>query len=131
MSHLKHHSDTAWNVVPGYISLVNLVYSITEYFEFATRICQAGVYRGNLDISLDLNGVKGHLLTTDWMLRQHCAASEDHLSKTWHISSEGLIASSSEHSLKAIVWLCECFGWMSPNVEAIKRDQAKLLSGRL
>lgn len=131
-SHLRHNRDIVWNAVPGYISLVNLVYSITEYFEFAARICQAGVYRGNLDISLDLTGVKGFLLTTDWnrMWRQHCVASEDNLSKTWNVFSESLIAGSLDHSLKAIVWLCECLGWMSPNVDAIRGDQQKLLSGR-
>lgn len=132
MSHLSHQRGIEWNAVPGYISLVNLVYTVTEHFEFAARICQAGVYRGNLDISLDLNGVKGHLLTTDWnrMWRQYCVANEDHLTKTWNISSESVITSSLDHSLKAIVWLCECLGWMSPNVDAIRADQQKLLSGR-
>lgn len=131
-SHLSHIRDIEWNAVPGYIGLVNLVYSITEYFEFAARICQAGVYRGNLDISLDLTGVKGFVLATDWnrMRRQHCVASENHLSKTWNISSESLIAGSLDHSLKAIVWLCECLGLMSPNADAIRGDQQNLLSGR-
>jgi len=35
MSHLRHCADIVWNAVPGYISLVNLVYTITEHFEFA------------------------------------------------------------------------------------------------
>jgi hypothetical protein len=132
-SHLRHLKDIDWDAIPGYISLVNLVYTVTEYFEFAARICQAGIYRGGLDVSLELTGIKGFVLTTDWnrSWNQYCAASDDHLGKTWHVSSEKLIADSSEHSLKAISWLCECFGWMSPNLEALRVDQQKLLSGKL
>jgi hypothetical protein len=133
ISHLRHLRDIDWDSIPGYLSLVNLVYTITEYFEFAARICQAGVYRGVLDITLELNGANGFLLTTDWdrSWHQYCEASDDHLKKTWYIPTEMLIAGSSEHSLTAIAWICECFGWMSPNLESLRGDQKKLLSGRL
>ena len=133
VSHLRHEQGIDWDIVPGFVSLVNLVYTITEYFEFAARICQSGVYQGNLDISIDLNGAKGFVLTTEWgrIWRQYCAASENHLTKTWRVSSEKLIAGSLEHSLTAIAWLSECFGWLSPNLDAIRSDQQKLLTGRL
>lgn len=133
MSHLRHRDDINWNAIPGYISLVNLVYTVTEMFEFAARICQAGVYRGNLDISLELDGIKGYVLTTEWnrAWRQFCAATDNRLAKTWRVPSDGLIAGSADHSLKAISWLCECFGWMSPNLEALRNDQQKLFSGNL
>jgi len=133
MSHLHHRTDIDWNAIPGYISLVNLIYNVTEYFEFAARICQAGVYRGGLDVSLELQGIKGFVLTTDWnrAWSDYRCATDDRLRKTWHLSTEILVAGSVEHSRKAIVWLCECFGWMAPNVEAIKKDQERLLSGRL
>ncbi len=78
MSHLRHMRDIDWNAIPGYVSIVNLVYTITEYFEFAARICQAGVYQGNLNISIELHGAKGYLLTTDWNRSWHdwcCAVS--------------------------------------------------------
>tara|TARA_A100001391_G_scaffold203113_2_gene194598 strand:- start:966 stop:1391 length:426 start_codon:yes stop_codon:yes gene_type:complete len=73
------------------------------------------------------------MLTTDVdrMWSQHCAASEDNLNKTWSVSSESLVSDSLEHSLKAIVWLVECLGWMSPNEDSIRSDQQKLISGRL
>jgi hypothetical protein len=133
MSHLRHRKEIDWTTVPGYVSLVNLVYTVTEYFEFAARICQAGVYRGGLDVTLELTRIKGFVLTTDWerSWSEYRPATDDRLRKTWRLSSEKLVAGSTEHSLKAIVWLCECFGWMSPNVEALKRDQEKLLSGNL
>lgn len=133
MSHLSYRDDIDWDAVPGYISLVNLVYTVTEYFEFAARICQAGVYRGGLDVSLELTGAKGFVLTTDWnrAWSEYRVATDDRLRKAWRLSSNELIVGSAEHSLKAIAWLCECFGWMSPNVEALRKDQEKLLSGHL
>lgn len=133
MSHLRHIRFADWDVVPGYISLVNLVYVITEYFEFAARICQAGVYQGNIEIAIGLHGAEGYLLTTEWdrMWTQHCPASSNELIKSWQVSSDALLVGSAAHSLKAISWLCECFGWMSPNVEALRNDQQKLLTGRL
>jgi hypothetical protein len=105
---------------------------VTEYFEFAARICQAGVYRGGLDVSLELTGIKGFVLTTDWerAWSEYRPATDDRLRKSWRLSSEMLVAGSAEHSMKAM-WLCQCFGWMSPNVEGIKRDQEKLMSGNL
>lgn len=132
-SHLGSLKNIDWSAVPGYISFVNLIYTITEYFEFAARICQAGIYQGNLEIAIGSTGVKGFMLTTDWsrMRRQQCVASEGKLNKTWSVSSESLVSDSLEHSLKAIVWLVECLGWMSPNEDAIRGDQQKLISGRL
>ncbi len=132
-SHLRHVTNVDWNAVPGFVSLVNLVYTITEVFEFAARICQAGVYRGKLDITIELNGIKGYVLTTEMnrMWRQYCIANENRLDKTWRVSSDELVSGSAEQSLKAIAWLCECFGWLSPNLDALRSDQQKLLSGRL
>ncbi len=132
-SHLQHMKDVDWDKVPGFISIINMVYTITEIFEFAARMCQAGVYKGTLDITVEMHGIKGFVLTTDWERAwwKYCAAGDDHLSKTWQISTESLIAGSAEHSMKAIAWLCECFGWIDPNVDALRKDQQKLLSGRL
>ncbi len=132
-SHLRQHIEVDWESVPGYISLVNLVYVITEYFEFAARICQSGVYQGNIEIAIGLHGAKGYLLTTemDRLWRQYCPASNNELNKSWLVSSDALIAGSAEHSMKAISWICECFGWLSPNLEALRNDQQNLLAGRL
>lgn len=131
-SHLCSRQDIPWGAIPGYVSLVNLVYTITEYFEFAARLSQAGLYQGSLEISLRLTNIKGYVLTTDtnrnWS--QYCVANEDEFKKKWNVTTDALIADSLDHSLKAIVWLCECLGWMSPNVEAIRSDQQKLVKGR-
>lgn len=132
LGRLSAMRDKDWDSVPGYISLINLVYIVTEVFEFAARICQAGVYRGVLSVSIEINGIKGFVLTTDFdrAWSEYCAAGEDHFGRAWQISSDNLVSASAEHSMTAIAWFCERFGWLSPNLNALKNDQQKFLAGR-
>jgi len=134
MSHLGHWGhlkDFDWKAVPGYIDILNSVYTVTEIFEFAARVCQAGVYHGPLAITIELNGVKGYVLTTDFdrSWSEFRAASENHLGKTWEIASDDLISASAAHSMNAVAWLFERFGWLSPNLTPLNNDQQKFLSG--
>ncbi|HEX6087326.1 MAG TPA: hypothetical protein VF266_22535, partial [Thermoanaerobaculia bacterium] len=39
------HANTDIDSVPGFLSLTNSIYNITEIFEFATRLAQAQIYR--------------------------------------------------------------------------------------
>lgn len=132
-NHLRHKPVSNWDEVPGFLSLVNLVYVVTEYFEFAARLCQAGVYQGSVEIGIGLYGIEGYVLTTEGnrVWTELCRATSSQLSNAWSMSSDDLIADSAEPSLKAIVWVCERFGWMEPNLVALKEEQERLLTGRL
>jgi hypothetical protein len=130
--HLSHIKDTEWDKVPGFISIENFIFSVTEIIEFAARLCQAQVYKDNLSISIHLNGIRGFVLTTDldhvWDV--YCAAGEDKLGKTWTIDSRSLIADSPQHSLDVIVWFFERFGWLNPSIEVLRKDIDDYLKGR-
>ena len=65
-SHLGHRKDVDWESVPGFVSVVNTVYCVTEIVEFTTRLAQAGVYRGEVDLSVSIEGIQGFVLTTEW-----------------------------------------------------------------
>ncbi len=131
-SHLSDVKNVDLDKVPGFISIINFLYSVTEVVEFAARLCQAQVYEGRLDISIHLNSIKGFMLTTDmnraWNL--YCVAGVDKLGKTWQIDSESLIADSPDLSLKITIWFFERFGWMNPSIDAIRKDIDDYLSGR-
>jgi len=43
-SHLSH-LDINWENIRGYFSITNFIYTITEIIEFATRLCQYGLYK--------------------------------------------------------------------------------------
>jgi hypothetical protein len=131
-SHLSYIRDTDWDKVPGFISILNFIFNVTEIIEFAARLCQAQVYKGNLSISIHLNGIRGFVLTTDLnhMWDVYCAAGEDKLGKTWTLDSGSLIADSPQQSLDVIVWFFERFGWLNPSIEVLRKDIDDYLKGR-
>ena len=131
-SHAHWRADVDWETVPGYFSLVNFIYTVTEVFEFAARIAQRGVYTGEVAISIGLHGVRGFVLTPEldraWM--DYRALSENTLEQTWTVESRALIAGSRDAAASALVWFFERFDWQSPNTDMIRRDQEKFLAGR-
>jgi hypothetical protein len=131
-NHLQHIGNRDWSAIPGYISLTNLIYIIAEFYEFCSRLCQSDVYTDDIDWKIELVGIKGFVLTTDWDRNWtiYCEAKEDHLEKHDTARHSDLITISADISLNTIVWLCECFGWISPNEEQIRRDLEKYLAGR-
>jgi hypothetical protein len=124
--------DVDWSAVPGFVSYHNLLYRVTEVFEFAARLCQRGVYRGGVRVGVELLGIRGFALTVEGnrLWRRYCAASEQTVGKFWVVDSAELVAASAERSLDAAVWIFERFGWTSPPVEMIEQDQRAFLKGR-
>ena len=125
--------DKDWAEVPGFISIPNFIYTVTEIFEFAARLCQKGIYRGTVRVSIKLEKIKGFTLMAGrgrawWKLY---SSGTNKLEKTWELQSDGLVANSANHSLEAILWFFERFGWDDPSIEIIKNDQQDLLQGRL
>ena len=132
-SHLILADDEIdWKAAPGFLSIINFSYIITEIFEFAARLCQSQIYVGTLNIKIDIRGIKGFVLTAPWERAWHSyyAASQDNLSKSQEVDSEQLVGASREISLSTIVWFFERFGWMSPPESVIRQDQENLIKGR-
>lgn len=121
-----------WEAVPGFFSITNFIYNITEIFEFAARLCQSQIYTGTLTIQVDIKRIKGFVLTAPWERAWHSyyAASQDNLSKSQEVDSEQLVAASKDISLSTIIWFFERFGWMSPSKDVIRQDQENLIQGK-
>jgi hypothetical protein len=43
-SHLSYMDEVEWNEIPGFISIINFNYQITEIYEFSARLCEAKIY---------------------------------------------------------------------------------------
>jgi len=129
-SHLFAHKID-WGAVPGFIDIANFLYSMTEIFEFAARLAQAGVYEGNLTITVELRRIRGFVLTMDWDRGwfDYFAAAEDVLARSQTFRTDLLIAESAKYSLDAVVWFLQRFGWLKPSLEVLRRDQETFLSG--
>ena len=127
------HLGTDVRNAPGFLHMKNFIYTVTEYFEFASRLCQAEVYEGALEVSIALRGTQGSILTTDpdrFWHRLYRSPSLD-LENTWTISTTDLITAASNHSLEAMVWFFERFGWTELSPDVLKSDQEAFLAGRL
>ncbi len=132
-AHLSYMDNINWEDIPGFISIVNFIYSMTEIFEFAARLSQTEIHTGLVNINVELRGIEGFVLSADWERAWHSyhSASEENLGNTWSIRSDALVANSTDYALTAIVWFFERFGWLSPSVEVLRRDQENFLKGRI
>jgi hypothetical protein len=117
---------------PGFLSITNFVYNITEIFEFAARLSQSGVYFEPLDVTIRITGIKGFILAADpsRMWPNAYSASEPELSFQETLTPAELVANAADVAVNCIVWFFERFGWLNPNVSAIRTDQQRLLTGK-
>lgn len=126
-------ADVNWETVPGFISIINFLYNVTDIIEFATRLCQAQVYKGDLNISIQINQIRGFILTTDNINRlwdKYCSTGDDSLGKTWTIDCESLVGDSPRYSLDIVIWFFERFGWLNPSRDILRKDINNYLKGR-
>jgi len=127
------HGNVDIDAVPGFLSLTNSIYSITEFFEFAARLAQAQVYNEPITISVSIKRIGGFMLAADenraWS--SDFVARQSDLKYATILAPAELIASAAEQAMKCTVWLFERFGWLKPNIDAIRTDQQKLLTRQL
>lgn len=130
--HLSYMKDLDFSTIPGVMSISGIIYTITEIFEFAIRLCQKEVYTDLIVIEIALNNAAGFALVADSNRVWHSLhqASSQSISKEWKIQASDLMTSGHDLSMEAILWLFERFGWLDPSQEILKRDQEKFLSGQ-
>jgi len=116
--------------VPGFLSLTNSIFNITEFFEFAARLAQAQVYTDPVTIDISIRGIRGFMLAADAnkMWSSDYVARQPDLRYEKTLTPAELVASAAEHAIGCAVWLFERFGWLKPNIDAIRTDQQKLLT---
>ena len=132
---MKWHADSDVDIdaVPGFLSLKNSVYNITEFFELAARLSQTGVYVDPVTITISLTGIAGFMLAAD----ENKMWSSDYVARSGDLRYETtlapveLVSSAADHAIDCAVWLFERFGWLKPNVDAIRKDQQELLTRQL
>jgi hypothetical protein len=118
--------------VPGLVSITNLIFNVTEFFEFAARLAQASLYVEPVTISVQLNRARGFLLTAEdnRMFMRAFAAGDNHLAYETTLTPTELVAAASDQSATCAMWFLERFGMLKPNLDVIRRDQQQLLTRR-
>jgi len=130
--HLSHYRDLNLDEAPGFMSTVNILRTMSEIVEFAARLAAAGVYEGSVIIDISLVKVKGLVLTTDWNRAWHeyYSASESTVKRRKVVNIEELISSPVAITHEWTAWVYQCFGWLNPSAEVIKKDIEEYRAGR-
>jgi hypothetical protein len=117
------------------LSVISTVYSLTEIYEFASRLAAKGVLGDSCEIQITLcNTMNRRLATLDphrpLIYQFKTMLSEIPLPPA-SLKTVDLIGRSAELSLKQVVWLFQRFNWLDVQVDIFKEDQRKLLEGRI
>lgn len=121
------------NIEPGAnLSILSALYHVSEVYEFATRLAQAGIFDDRVFLSVKLLRAEGRKLffwSGDRILSRKYVCKVRELPKEQTFDVADLIARSREYSLEHFLWLMERFGFdASPDV--FKRDQEGFFQGR-
>ncbi len=130
--HLRHLREVDLDNVPGFLSTLNVVYTITEIIELLARLAAAGVYEERVVLDLSLENIQYFVLTTDRnrFCQDYCAASENRIYRKQEIHIEDLLATPVKITLGWIEWLFNCFGWLNPPSDVIKNDIEAYRAGK-
>lgn len=123
------------NIKPGSVlSVLSTLYSVTEIYEFASRLAEKNLFDNSVYLSIGLHGMKnrklkvfdiGRSLFNDYI----CQINDLPLSKT--ITLEEILGRSHDLALHHTVWIFERFNWRSPPEEIFREDQKKFLERRM
>lgn len=64
-------------------------------------------------------------------MHNYYAATENEFLGSWTMKHEDLLAESAATALTVVLWFFERFGWMTPPLQTLRRDQDDFLKGRV
>lgn len=118
----------------GVIDIIEVIYRVTEIYEFAARLAAKNLFGNDLIISVELHGMKNRtLINTDPLrgkLPRDYTCRIDNLPYSRTVSVELLLAESSDLALENILGFFERFNWHDVPVNIIKNVQLRLLERR-
>ena len=116
--------------IPGFIKISNILFILTKVFEFAARLCEKTLYKHNLEITVSLENIRKHVLTTDNMrfLRGYYPATADSIKKQWKLEIPELLTKCNDLSLEGMIYFYKQFGWDNPSADVLREQQVDFLS---
>lgn len=112
----------------------SVVFQMTEIFEFLARLGSAEIYDEGVTISISLNNTQNRELWVEDKMRaplfSQYKTGADNIGYSNEYSKEQIITSSKDLAIEAIIYIFDHFGWHTPPIETIKRDQENLLARR-
>lgn len=130
-------SGGRWDAKPREIlSVIGVVYTITEIYEFARRIAASSdIYDSGLRIEIKFNGAKGRRLEVLDPMRiglfgSYTSELDIIEIPIIELNKEDILNSSKELALDAIKYLFESFNWDNIPLNVLQQDQQNLIERR-
>jgi hypothetical protein len=127
LSYNALREDTKEEGRHGTLGIINTIYTVTEFIEFAHRLYSSGLYKGGLNISIELRNTKGRFLDVGpsrmpFFDRKESSAETIKLEKT--VSVAQMNDAYQSVAIDLLLELFDYFGW-NPSREQIASDQAR------
>jgi len=116
------------------LEVIMTLYSVTEIYEFASRLAEKNLFEGNAFLSITLHGMQNRKLTFfefGRSLFDDYVCHVNDLSQEKTIAVNELLGRGHEIALDHTLQILERFNWLSPPREILKEDQQKFLEGRI
>ena len=114
------------------LEFLSTLYSLTEIYEFASRLAEKHLFDEMLNISITLHGMRNRRIVTTEIRRSLfdiflCRIENIALNK--EVSVNELITSNNEMAIDATCYIFERFSWLEPPRRVLKEEQDKFLKG--
>jgi hypothetical protein len=116
-----------------YLSIFSAMFTLTEIYEFASRLGSEGVLNDSCEVKITLSNTMNRILGTYDARRPLFAEYKTELNdipRSISLSTVDLMSRSADLSLDHVLWLYQRFNWDDVHVEIFKEDQRKLLERR-
>ena len=122
--------------LPGTVlSVLSTLYSMTEIYEFASRLAAKNIFNRDLSLEISLNGMKNRKLVFFEPGRTRLGnyvCSSNELTRMKSIPVSDLLAiRSSELALEHTLWVFEHFNWKPSPLDILREEQKKFIERRI
>jgi hypothetical protein len=121
------------NIKPhSILDVTNTLYTLTEIYEFASRLAGKNLFDTSLQIDIQLHGMKNRklsmALTPQRFFRgEYICSISDLPNPPITITVGEIIGGRHDLSLDHALWIFKRFNWNFPNVGILKQDQKKFV----
>lgn len=132
-THFSHLTKQNWDTIPdpGFVDVDNILWTVTEIFDFTSRLSQTVPYVGDVSIHMELKKVMGFIISHPnvRIVWPHLYRSDlDKIEFEKKIKVDQLIANSADQALEMARNFYKRFGWASPGREVLKNVQRQFMS---
>jgi hypothetical protein len=129
-------SDLADRIKPmSSLNVITTVYQMTEIYLFIERLISDGIYDEGVNISVSLINTKGRRLWISDFLRGDFnyprVTGAERIDYTMAYEASEVLSNYKQIALKGALFFFDRFGWDSPPLDTLKKDQEDFLAQKL